>query len=73
MSSNMPPSYSEDGDAPSHGDETAIYQELVKIRVQYEKWVCDNKISFPNDEFESLSTGIEAAFVKMEEELNQPF
>lgn len=71
MSSNFPPGYSEDGDAASHGSETAIYQELVDLRKKFDKWKVSNRRDFPNDEFTNKVIQIEAIIEEMEDELDQ--
>lgn len=72
MSSNMPPGYSEDGDAPSHGRDTAIYQELLAIRIQYEKWLHDNRKDMLDEEMVDTAESIEALLYDISRELKSP-
>lgn len=70
--SSFPPGYSEDGDAPHHGSETDIYQELVKVRQAFEKWVIANRSDFPSDHFLMWSDIVEESLAEMEKDLNCP-
>lgn len=73
MPSNFPPGYSEDGDAPEHGRDTAIYQDLVKIREKYQKWFREFIMEFPNADFDNCAKILMSQFMEMEQQLNRPF
>lgn len=70
--SNMPPGYSEDGDAPSHGRDTAVYQELLPVKAAFEKWLAQNRRDLGSPELEAAADGIEGLLEQIEEGLNQP-
>lgn len=68
--SNFPSGYSEDGDAAHHGSETAIYQDLVKVRQAFEEWFIANRSDFPSDHFLRWSNIVGGALLEMEKDLN---
>ncbi len=70
--SNMPPGYSDEGDAPSHGRDTAIYQELLDVRAKYAKWLHENRKDMPNKEMEEKAEQIEEMLDDISRELNTP-
>lgn len=70
--SNMHPAYGGWDGIPHHGRETAIYQELVKVRQAFDKWIVTFKKEYPGEDFASDADSVENLFERMEADLNQP-
>jgi hypothetical protein len=51
--------WGDEGDVPTHGRETAAYQELSVIRDRLHKWTCDFKSELNPDEFEKAGEAVE--------------
>lgn len=66
---NGPEDQRDGGDVPTHGRDTAIYQELLVIRRKFEKWIANFRSEFPNDEFLADVELVEERFSTMEKEL----
>jgi len=72
MLSNMPPGYSEDGNAATHGSELLIYHDLMDARSRFTKWMNEHRRDFPSDEFTKMADEVDDLLDKMRDELNQP-
>lgn len=74
MPSNMPPGYSDDGDAPTSGRDTAIYQELAEISGRFNKWFATNVKyhQFGNKEQEQKAQIIESVIDDLLDDLAEP-
>jgi hypothetical protein len=71
MSSNFMPGAGPP-DPPSHGRDTAIYQELVPINQKYSQWLERNANEFWNDEMFSKAQKIRDMLDDLADEFNQP-
>lgn len=71
MSSNFMPDTGPP-DPPSHGRDTAIYQELVRIKVEVFDWLMRNADEFYNDEMKAKAKVIWEMLDDLTDELNVP-
>lgn len=61
--------WGDEGDMPANGRDTAVYQELVDLRVRAIKWRESNKNDFANDEQTAKAQAIIDAMDELSEEL----
>lgn len=72
MASNIPPGYSDDGDAVTHGSDTAMYQELLPIKAAFDKWADQFGSEFYGPDMKKLVDEMEIEFETLVEQINQP-
>jgi hypothetical protein len=72
MSSNLPPGYSDDGDAISHGRDSAMYQQLMPIRVKFDEWQAQFRKEFYGPEMEQDAAQIEILLDRLADSINVP-
>jgi hypothetical protein len=72
MSSNFPPGYSEDGDAITHGRDSAMYQELCPIKEKFDKWAEAFGKEFFSVTMEQDVANVGILLEHIAHELNQP-
>jgi hypothetical protein len=72
MSSNLPPGYSDDGDASSHGRDSAMYQQLMPIRVKFDEWQAQFRKEFYGPEMEQDAAQIEILLDRLADSINVP-
>jgi hypothetical protein len=67
-----PNDYGGDDDPPTHGRDTAVYQELQPVRELYRLWLSRNRGDLFNDELEAMAQEVEDILLKISDELNTP-
>lgn len=72
MPSNIPPGYSDDGDAATHGRDLAIYQELGTAMEKFQSWRTRNADQFYNDFQKQFASIIEDQMQLLLDDLCQP-
>lgn len=72
--SNFMTGASHDGDAATHGGQTALYQDLIVIRQKYDAWVASARKyhEFYNDEMDALAGKISDDLDTLALDINQP-
>jgi hypothetical protein len=61
-----------DDDPPTHGRDTAIYQELQPIIRKYEEWLRVNKDELFNEEMQQKANTIRLLLAEINDEVNTP-
>ena len=53
--------FGDEGDVPSHWDETAMRQEFDAIKFRWSEWQRTHRAEWPNDEFAKLMEVVDEA------------
>lgn len=72
MTSNMPPGYSDDGDAPEHGRDTEVYQALGKLIEAFDRWLKGHRHELYNDEMQAEADQIRERIDRLHNQLDEP-
>lgn len=72
MSSNFMPGMVPP-EPPTHGRETAIYQEFIAVRGIYLKWLQSNKNEFWDEETKRMANKVWYLLDEIKDKLNVPF
>ena len=65
--------WGDEGNVPSHGRDTAVYQELVELRKKVQEYLHRNRNDFYNEEMRATIRAVIELMDQVAEELNQPF